>query len=230
MRRTPRLAAQWLALSTAPIPAASASSDLPLRDACVEVARALIAEHGIENLSLRDVARRLGVSHQAPYKHYPSRDHLLAEVMRRCFQQFAAALAGRERHADPIQDMRSLGRAYLLYALQNPLEYRLMFGTPWPEAAIQEDLLRDARSSFNVLRDALGPVYGGALGQDQIDLNALFVWSSMHGLATILQSNVLRHLQLSEIVLTSVVEHAMDMADTALLATAPRPGRSQRRE
>lgn len=51
---------------------------LELREACVIAAQEVIAEKGVENLSLRDVARKLGVSHQAPYKHYPSRDHLLA--------------------------------------------------------------------------------------------------------------------------------------------------------
>jgi AcrR family transcriptional regulator len=68
----------------------AAHAPIALRDACIVAAREAIAEHGIEQLSLRDVARRLGVSHQAPYKHYPSRDHLLAEVMRRCFEGFAA--------------------------------------------------------------------------------------------------------------------------------------------
>jgi hypothetical protein len=68
---------------------------LELRDACIVAAQEVIAERGVENLSLREVARKLGVSHQAPYKHYPSRDHLLAEVMRRCFQRFAAHLDAR---------------------------------------------------------------------------------------------------------------------------------------
>ena len=63
-----------------------------LRDACVEAAREVIAQEGIEHLSLRDVARRLGVSHQAPYRHFPTREHLLAEVMRRCYAQFAEHL------------------------------------------------------------------------------------------------------------------------------------------
>lgn len=203
------------------MPPPSTAPELPLREACVQVAHALIAERGLEQLSLRDVARRLGVSHQAPYKHYPSRDHLLAEVIRRCFQRFAAGLSARERDADPMRDLRNLGRQYLLLALQHPLEYKLMFGTPWPDTADHPDLLRDARAAFGVLREALGPMYRGALGRDDIDLHAMFIWSSMHGLATILQSNVMQHLDVSETVLTTAVEHAMDMVDAALRATAP---------
>ena len=68
------------------MPAPKTEPPLELRDACIVAAQEIIAERGLENLSLREVARKLGVSHQAPYKHYPSRDHLLAEVMRRCFQ------------------------------------------------------------------------------------------------------------------------------------------------
>lgn len=199
--------------------ARTAAVPASLRDDCVATAHALIVEHGIERLSLRDVARRLGVSHQAPYKHYPSRDHLLAEVLRRCFERFAAALSARERFPDPADDMRSLGRQYLVYALSNPLDYRLMFGSEWPRAASHPDLLRDARLSFEVLRQALAPLYGGALPDTQLTLNALFVWSSMHGLATILQSNAMSHLALGDTVLSFAVEHCMDMVDTALVAS-----------
>ncbi len=195
------------------------SPPVNLRDACVDTAHALIAENGIEKLSLRDVARRLGVSHQAPYKHYPSRDHLLAEVLRRCFERFAGVLSSRERFDEPAADMRSLGRQYLMYALNNPLEYRLMFGHEWPEAANHPGLIHNSRLSFDVLRQALAPMYGGALSEDQLNLNALFVWSSMHGLATILQTNAMANLALSEAVVTSAVEHVMDMVESALIAS-----------
>ena len=85
---------------------------IELKEACVRAAREVIAEHGVEQLSLREVARKLGVSHQAPYRHYPSRDHLLAEVMRRCFESFARSLDERQRsgdhrgaaHAAPLQN------------------------------------------------------------------------------------------------------------------------------
>jgi AcrR family transcriptional regulator len=83
------------------------------REAYLLAAEQVIAEGGLENLSLREVARKLGVSHQAPYKHYRSRDHLLAEVMRRCFQRFAAHLDAREHFDAPEDDLASLGRQYL---------------------------------------------------------------------------------------------------------------------
>jgi len=196
-----------------------APETLELKDACIEAAQAVIAEHGIEKLSLRDVARRLNVSHQAPYKHYPSRDHLLAEVIRRCFRRFTVALNGRNRSDDPIEDMRALGARYLSFALQNPLEYRLMFGTPWPQVEASPDLVIDSRHSFNVLREALTPLYAGTgAGADVIDADAMFVWSSMHGLATILQSQVMQHLDLKPDVIQHAAENVMQMIDVALLA------------
>jgi AcrR family transcriptional regulator len=102
-----------------------------LRESFVLEAMAIIGETGIEELSLREVARRLGVSHQAPYKHFPS-DHLLAEIVSRAFAAFAQHLDARRRSQNPHEDLAAMGRAYLDYAREHPLHYRLMFGTPLP--------------------------------------------------------------------------------------------------
>ncbi len=169
-----------------------------LRESCVQAAHEVIAERGVEGLSLRDVARKLGVSHQAPYRHYPSRDHLLAEVMRRCFENFAAYLDQRLAADTPRQDLAALGEQYLRYAQAHPLEYRLMFGTPWPEPAQHPELVRDAQHAFNVLRGVLQRVHGNDANKaTAVDLDALFIWSCMHGLASIMQANVVAHLNLS---------------------------------
>ncbi len=183
---------------------------LELRDACIVAAQEVIAEHGIENLSLREVARKLGVSHQAPYKHYPSRDHLLAEVMRRCFQRFAAHLDARPRHDDPEQDLESLGLQYLAYAREHPLEYRLMFSTTWPASADQADLVGDATHAFDVLRGVLRRMHGDSPEvRELVELDALYIWSAVHGLAGVMNGQCIDRLDLKARVLKQAVRHAM---------------------
>jgi AcrR family transcriptional regulator len=193
-----------------PVRTPRAEPPLDLRDACIVAAQAVIAEHGIEHLSLREVARKLGVSHQAPYRHYPSRDHLLAEVMRRCFQRFAAHLDARPHHEDPEQDLESLGLQYLAYAHQHPLEYRLMFSTTWPASAHQASLTQDATHAFDVLRQVLRRMHGnspdvGAL----VELDALYIWSTVHGLAGVMNGQCLDLLDLQAQVLKQAIGHAM---------------------
>jgi AcrR family transcriptional regulator len=192
---------------------------IDLKEACVRAAHEVIAELGVEHLSLRDVARRLAVSHQAPYKHYPSREHLLAEVVRRCFEDFARHLDGRARADDPHDELRALGERYLSYAAVHPLEYRLMFGTPWPEPAVHPALVRDAVHAFDILRGVLRRVHGsGAAQRVKVDLDALFIWVNMHGLATIGHSQVTAHLGLAPKVGSKTVEHVMTMMSLAMSA------------
>ena len=191
-----------------------------LKEACVRAAREVIAERGVEQLSLRDVARRLAVSHQAPYKHFASRDHLLAEVIRRCFESFARYLDARPSNLDPHADLATLGKRYLQYASLHPLEYRLMFGTPWPDPAVHPDLVKDAVHAFDVLRDVLRRVHGtGADRRAAVDLDAMFIWSNMHGLASLTQSQVVPYLNLAPKVSASVATHLMQMMGCALTNT-----------
>ncbi len=198
---------------------------IELKEACVRAAHEFIAEQGVENLSLRDVARRLGVSHQAPYKHYPSRDHLLAEVIRRCFRGFAADLDARGTHDNPWDDLEALGRRYLAYARSHPVEYRLMFGTPWPATAAETGLADEASHAFDVLRDVLRRIHGAQAAQRaRVDLDAMFIWSNMHGLASISQSNVMAHLGLAPRVGTQASGHVLAMIGYAMQgAMKPQP-------
>lgn len=214
------MSASSLAVSAADPEARARTDDVGLKVACLRAAREAIAEHGVERLSLREVARRLGVSHQAPYKHFPSRDHLLAEVIRQCFQDFAASLDARDAQPTPHDDLQCLGGRYLQFALAHPLEYRLMFGTPWPEPAEEVGLVRDALHAFNILRDDLRALHGsGPDAQTQVDLDAMMIWAGMHGLASILQSSAVRHLDLSVGVHDEVPAHIMARMRAMLTAT-----------
>src|ERR1700693_940172 len=96
-----------------------------------EAASAILEEEGLEALSLRSVARRAGVSHAAPYRHYLNREALLADVAVSGFEQLradlvqAAAAPGQE--ADRIAH---IGAAYIRFAAQHGGLLRLMFRAP----------------------------------------------------------------------------------------------------
>lgn len=191
-------------------------NDLELKEACIRAAREVIAERGVEALSMRDVARRLDISHQAPYRHFPSRDHLLAEIMRRCFEDFARFL-DQSAKSQSDDELRGMGEAYMAYAARMPLEYRLMFGTPWPEPAAHPELVKHAVHAFDVLRGNLLKQHGKKKGaKKQAELEAMFIWSALHGLATIEYSNVMQHLFLSKGVQTQCKDFMLVMIQAAL--------------
>ena len=169
------------------------------------------------------MARRLGVSHQAPYKHYPSRDHLLAEVMRCSFQQFAQHLDARVHFDDAQKDLESLCRQYLSYAQQHPLEYRLMFGTPWPAAAEHADQLHKSTHAFDILRQVLRRIHGDSAKQSaRVDLDAMFVWSAMHGLVSVTNGDCLAKLDLQRALLDRLVPHVIGGVVRGLGTAHPR--------
>jgi AcrR family transcriptional regulator len=196
---------------------AKSINELNLKEACIQAAREVIAEEGVEGLSMRDVARRLEISHQAPYRHFASRDHLLAEIMRRCFEDFAQFLDQSSK--ENLTELRSMGEAYLDYAALKPLEYRLMFGTPWPEPAAHPELVKHAVHAFDLLRQNLLKQHEKNSGaKKQAELEAMFIWSLLHGYASIEQSNVMQHLVLAKGVQNQARNFMMSMIHSALQA------------
>lgn len=187
-------------------------------------ALAIIDAQGVETLSLREVARRLDVSHQAPYKHFPSRDHLLAEVVRRAFDAFARYLDARPAAGGADEDLGMMGRAYLTYAHTHPLQYRLMFGTPLPDPAHHPAMMASAQHAFALLREGLSRMHLEA-GRDRpaeaIARDALFVWSTLHGLASVRQAPALEALDLPASVQRGIEMHVLARIGAALAGDPP---------
>jgi AcrR family transcriptional regulator len=95
-----------------------------LRPALLRAAAKILEKEGCDAISLRDLARRAGVSHNAPYRHFADRQALLAAVAEEGFALLAAALEGKS--------WREQATAYLRFALANPERFRLMFTHPVP--------------------------------------------------------------------------------------------------
>ncbi len=111
-----------------------------LRQALIDAALVAVEQDGAEKASLRNLARGLGVSATAPYRHFADRDALLTAVAARGFNEFATAL---ERSAagdiSPSHGLMAMGRTYLDLALKRPQLYRLMFTYPLSGDNPEED-------------------------------------------------------------------------------------------
>lgn len=192
---------------------------IDLREACLDEALAIINASGVEKLSLREVARRLGVSHQAPYRHFASRDHLLAEIVRRAFADFAAALRSPPITDDPGSDALAMGFAYVRFALTEPLKYRLIFGGSLPDPQEHTEMMLGARDAFEVLRDAMARVAtarGETPTRESIDAESLFAWSSLHGVVSLMRTDAMGTLDLAQSARDAFVMQALMKIGAAL--------------
>lgn len=100
-----------------------------LRQALLDAAEAVLEERGVEGLTLRECARRAGVSHGAPAHHFGDVTGLLTEFTAISFEQFGKALSEARANAPPIpfEQLLAIGLAYWEYARQHPARFRLMF-------------------------------------------------------------------------------------------------------
>jgi AcrR family transcriptional regulator len=150
-----------------------------LRDVLLSAGGELLSEVGAERLSLREVARRIGVSHNAPYKHFPSREALLAALAGRGFAELTrrVAEAGAEK-GDPAV---ARGLAYVCFALEHPALFRLMFS-----GAIDRDAFSDVHSASALGLAELGRFVGQTYDENASAEAVISVWAFVHGLAQLL--------------------------------------------
>ena len=100
-----------------------------LRSAVLAAASDLVEQEGLAGLSVREAARRAGVSHNAPYRHFPDREALLVELAADGFAALDKVLNGKSG--------RELGEAYVRFALTHPQRFRLMFMKGEPRATYE---------------------------------------------------------------------------------------------
>ena len=143
--------------------------------------RALLEEEGLAGLSLRSVARRAGVSHTAPYRHYSSREALLADIACEGIAELRAELAqAAATPADKSERIVRFATVYLRFAVRHPGLIRLIFGAEFRN-----------RSSFAALSEATDSLVadiGQALADPAAGLAGL---AAMHGLAMLILDNVI---------------------------------------
>ncbi|HEX6739484.1 MAG TPA: TetR/AcrR family transcriptional regulator [Vicinamibacteria bacterium] len=165
-----------------------------LRRALLAQAEALVAEEGLSALTLREVARRSGVSQAAPYRHFPSKLALIAAVAEEGFGEMLArvrralARAPREHGAR----LAALSAAYVRFAVDHPARFRVMFGREVAESHGYAGLWNVAQEGFGLLvGEIVDAQEAKVLPGDDPRGPALAAWSATHGLALLLVDGLL---------------------------------------
>ena len=168
-----------------------------LREALLKAALRLISEVGPTAFTLREVARRAGVSHNAPYRHFRDRDELMAAVSTEGYGELTRTMQEAAEHeSNSLARLKQAGLAYVKFALRRPEHFTVMFDAPfskpseklcfnpskmkikYPEAA------EAAEQSFRTLMNlVVACQHEGLLPTGDARALALLAWSIVHGIA-----------------------------------------------
>lgn len=149
------------------------------------IAWQLLRENGTNDLSLREVARRAGVSHRAVYRHFPDKRALLAALAGDGYRALAVALeAGCVRDQDVPAQLGALAATFLRFARDEPARYQLMFGPRLNEDARFPELEQAIDEAVAVLRSVLRAVAPNAQSQAIRDAG-IAVFAAIHGLSSL---------------------------------------------
>lgn len=151
------------------------------RDRLVEAATALLDEGGQEAVTLRAVAARVGVSHNAPYRHFRDRNALLGGVARADFAMLAGGFAQASEGTDTRQALHRAAMGLIDYGRAHPARYRLLFSDP----ALPSDdaeLTQAAMSAFEGFLGLVARAQGQGIlpGDDPVPVTGL-IYATLHG-------------------------------------------------
>jgi AcrR family transcriptional regulator len=171
-----------------------------LRRVLIDTALTMLTEEGAWNFTLREVARRAGVSHAAPYNHFADKSALLAEVAALGFQTLRVQMeaAARRHPRSARQALVGIAGAYVRFGVEHPAHYRLMFGPELADKDRHPALHEAGDATFKALTSALE--HGQAAHEIRpgpVREQALAAWSLVHGLTTLLIDQRLSFLGVS---------------------------------
>ncbi len=159
-----------------------------LRTALVEAAEAVLTERGVEGFTLRECARRAGVSHAAPAHHFKDAKGLLTEVAALGFERLTEAERNaRDDESDPKNRLLGTGIGYVRFAIEHPAQFQLMFQKGLVDHS-NARLAAASSAAFQVFIQAYSELYGvtfpAGMHKDT-DPSVMREWALVHGFATL---------------------------------------------
>ena len=157
-----------------------------LREELITQAEKHLLDGGVNELSLRALAREIGVSQTAPYRHFKDKNALLAALATEGFNRLLNVLRSASTD-DPADDLMKLGVAYVHFAQENTEIFRLMFGPVLLPRKQYTELFAAGREAFYSVQNIIERgAKLGVFGKDDIPSMAHTAWAGVHGVATLI--------------------------------------------
>ena len=174
-------------MTTAPSTSPGSYHHGDLREELLRVGELALEELSVGQVTLREIARRAGVSHVAPRHHFPTLGDLLGEIAARGFERFVSVLelaAASSEQQTAEARLLAMGQAYLAFAHAHPAVYGLMFGKS-EQCAPTPHLQQAGNAAWRQLETAVADL----VGTQQAMSGALTMWATVHGLAMLLMES-----------------------------------------
>ena len=159
----------------------------------LDASLALIEEGGLDRLSMREVARKAGVSHQAPYHYFGDREAILAGIATEGFGMLQQELSRslNKQAASQTSAIETAAKTYVDFALRHPGYFRVMFRSDAVPIENYPEALHNADAAFGMLVQTIDRSFASEPPEARRNL-AFVCWAFMHGLATLLLDGPLK--------------------------------------
>ncbi len=150
----------------------------------IEVALEMIEESSAAEVTLRGIAKRAGVSHAAPYRHFPDKEALLASVVREGMSIMLSEINVRlERvKGDALTRFGICGLAYIDFAMHHPAYFRVMFASPTQGVVVPDSLKPQSSPVFQLFLEVISECWEQGILQGESPYSiAISAWSIVHG-------------------------------------------------
>lgn len=196
-----------------------------LRVALLEAGLQALAHTEAEALSLRLLAKQVGVSANAAYRHFADRDDLLAAMATEGFRRFSVAQEAAVHGLPQAQDrLRASGRAYVAFAQTYPALYRLMFQRLCTDG-MTEALATQSQQGMAVLLEAVSALLQRPPQDEPVRVAAASCWALVHGLSSLAQGGQLAVFGLGvDALIDQVLAMPVQFAGVPAPASAPAGG------
>jgi AcrR family transcriptional regulator len=184
-----------------------------LKNALIKAGVEILAQEGIDGLTLRKVAQRAGVSHNAPYSHFSDKQSLIAAISTEGFKQLYDELdaAVLSHPSDPKRQLQEGAWAYVQFAMNNTDTFKIMFSGVLEKEKEYPAFVEVSRMTFHrVVEIVRACQEAGLLSTAPPELMAVFVWGQIHGIISLILEGQVSHTILNRFSIRDIVFLSLD--------------------